>query len=639
MKILSYNKAGTLDACNDICVELPSYVLSYDESKPILNIDEDEYSIVTFKQDSEVAYNYLLNKMRFFVRYDYRLFTLSEPNRKSSRTLYEYPAVSHIPSVSQSLSLLLSKRFKTSLINKEEELESLVAEINKLSESNILYALIAYAEDSIARQHSYKEYNEAFAISFSNLLKRTYYAINNIEKFFNVSQNLLDIKNILRPFISHDPTKNSVFEDDLVIKKLIELLFVLETEHKSRSTTYRLISILENFNEDTSNPMYSFHIAECDKLPEMEFRMGYVGHKRIMITMSEAEFVSISRMHSEVPRLIDSISNVLKELNEDYLSEQIDEKRIKDILKNNVEAECREKNTYCENLPYTWRSFLMDTIKTLKQQVDKSFDKVTPQNSYDALLYDMYCKLASTNVDYWEFDKYLIEDLLYKLYQHPHDDQSHLFETMFKLNYIKSNVTRNASIPLTTIDSLGTIGKLDWSKMDYESESPEEAIKRVMLFIEPMLQEKKPSNRNGFIRTANELTLKKNPLAIKTIDEFKDRFRKVLCSENIKWEIMTNHPKGKQKGKGFRCGFNAMLLCNILGLLMQKEDRMKYPPIENNGSRLAQLLFTDRGVGTESYKNYIYKYDEYITSNNNKTRYSVLTQEMYVTILNIFTTV
>lgn len=635
MKIISYKENNIIDTCNDINIELPSYVLSYDDNHPFLNIDEDDYSILAYNQGTEVERKYLLSKLKFFVQYDYRLFTQSELHKEQSHLQTENLYKEDASAAYYSLSLLLSKKLKTALIDNNRTIDSLVEEINNLTETNILEALIYYTDHSITKRSSRLSGDEYFAVSFSNLIKRVYYAIKHLERCHGISLELAAISDMLYPFVSHNPVKTSVFANYSTFKKLVELLFLYEAEEKQRSGIYRLVSILESLHHSVHNTS-AFLISECADLPDLEFRMGYVGHKRIAIKMSETEYVAISRTPDSVQDLIDCISRILKNLYEDYLSESNNNKKTSELLKEKLEYEYRQDNIQNGDDLCPWNSYLIKMVRNLKNQVDTSRDKITPQSSYDSLLCDMYFKLKNTNTPYWKFDKHLIEDLLYKLYQHPHDDQSHLFDMMYMLNYTKDNAYKNTELSLTSINNLRSETEIDWSKMNYTSESPEEAIKRVMLFIQPMLKEKRPGIKGGFIKLASKIVLQRNPYAIESIEEFKDKFRKVLCSETIRWELMRNHPIGKQKGGGFRCGFNAMLLCNILGLLMDRNGPMKYRPIDDNGSGLANLLFVDRGVGTGSYKNYIYKYNEYITDENNRTSYSVLTQDMLDAILSIF---
>lgn len=635
MKIISYKENDIIDTCNDINIELPSYVVSYDENRPFVNIDEDDYSVLVYNQGTEVERKYLLNKLKLFVHYDFRLFTQLKSHKEQSHLQTENLHKEDVPAACESLSLLLSKKFKTALAENDKTIESWVEEINNLTETNIIEALFYYTEYSITKRMSRLPEKEYFAVSFSNLIKRVYYAIKHLERCHSISLELASISDMLYPFVSHNPVKSSVFANNSTFRKLVELLFLYEAEGKPRSGIYRLVSILESLHHSVHNTS-AFLITECTELPDIEFRIGYVGHKRTAIKMSEAEYVAISRTPDSVQELIVCISGILKNLYNNYLSEYNNGKRTSEILKEKLEYEYRQNNVQNVDDVCPWNSFLINMIRNLKNQVNTSRDKITPLNSYDSLLCDIYYKLKNTNILYWEFDKYLIEDLLYKLYQHPHDDQSHLFDMMYMFNYAKENANKNTELPLTSINNLRSESEIDWSKMDYTSESPEEAIKRVMLFIQPMLQEKRPGNRKGYIKIASKIVQQDNPHSIKSIGEFTEKFRKVLCSETVKWELMKNHPIGKQKSKGFHCGFNAMLLCNILGLLMDRNGPMKYRPIDDNGSGLANLLFVDRGVGTGSYKNYIYKYNEYIASGDYRTSHSVLTQDMEDTILKIF---
>ena len=83
MRINKYNHDNSLVSSKEIKVNLPNYILEFDDSHPIVNISENEYHLLKSKPRVRGGMffserDFLIEKLRFFIKYDYSLYLKSK---------------------------------------------------------------------------------------------------------------------------------------------------------------------------------------------------------------------------------------------------------------------------------------------------------------------------------------------------------------------------------------------------------------------------------------------------------------------------------------------------------------------------------------------------------------------------------
>lgn len=626
MRINKYNYDNSLVSSKEIKVNLPNYILEFDDSHPIVNVSENEYHLLKSKPkvkegNSFSERDFLIEKLRFFIKYDYSLYLKSK-----QQDIY---------------SIIASDIFVSDIEPPclPHDIES-VEDILKMAVDNEHYEDWNTSKQLLWTYYILSElglsWTTFYALNRNNLdliesLKRKYFKgsdkdeirfqlASRYRKFLQIchQQSVLCIfgafKNRINKTTKFIPSSyNSLlthlsFEDDEFVATISKLLY--ETKEKNRSNIYGVICANNTFVSLLSNPS-----------EELNFYVQRIVSPEYVCNITKNDVLDFSILQSPEEKACSrsECMGARKRIGE-----------IKNQLKKRYDSHVKEQNKYIEqqivNMFFdhhgsmagnrkAWKEFYISFRRQLRLGTDIA------QRGSSAYYYKFLLYNNDNPTGFFEFSDQFVNELLIVSEKLGSIRIDEVLDNIYALDYIKNNAGLIIDDKDSEIDDNFVV-----STVPIRCESVSEALDKIIEFLKPILKEKYLEKRwlnpkddeHLFENKFRQLFSEKKP---KETEKEEDRKAREFLSTNI----LINDPYEENKGQGFFQGFGIRLLCNIIGALTTNKEKTARVFKRRKADPIIRELCEKRKInGWGSYKNYITGYNT-LGSTNTKLYKEVIT--------------
>lgn len=512
MKICTYNECGEKHSETEYQIDVPDYVSMFLKDRVALNLSQDDIRIIEGNKSCKKIL--LVNKLRLIIKNDYENF-VEYVNSEKLLDIFDNNVFGNNDKLALSLSecfdnLKLLKSYTSMFMRNIEEFNKLESHISSINN-----------DDNATRK---------FNTAHKNLL-RTRSQLSELSNRIIVK--LREIKNISECKCEIEELDGSFSDDSFIvfIAKLINsnvhkrvfiysIMHSLEMIKKSKEFCDSPSQSQESISlHHTNTPLTSFVVKQEKRNDKIKWT----------IHLDNKEIISLI--------LLDNTSYVISELKDkletgynDYYREngENSEEFIRQSFVHYTK-DFNPSNKQLEDFYFYWINSLVDIYKLNEKTL----------YSIPIIHYIVLVKNDVIN-ELYRFHDVFVKDILSTSSQEISDiDFYDLYSKMFELNCIKKKLgITNYNNAIQT-----QIVKLDAEK---EATSKVDALNKILLFLEPILNDKYLKND-------------------KHKDKVKNLIKDIILSEAISDIIF------KKSHKGFKC-FYLKLVLNIIGFLFNQTD-------------------------------------------------------------------
>lgn len=463
MKITTYNPDGLVKKATTIDLQVPKYVIEYDEQHSFLNITSEEFEIINSKLNTFKRV-VLLHRLTAAVEHDYKNFLKAfnvevELFKDYESFMHNAESNPNIIAGDKVLSSILriygyrsrysnvikkqrNKFFSKETCTNEEFLiyinnveHQKTNERGNVESSNWINIIIYHAFKSalnVRLQIEPFDIETRFFISLQNLINRYYYSLRNMERTVSwMPDELKQQKYVLSAFVNKADTNNGFhFNESLFYIKVINALYYMKERH--RGQLYRMMSIVLNYHPSLTNEKHILNFCEKEipKTVETEYEIRFHdAHNNVVkqYSITDNEIINL-RLPSNIGQL--SIFQYLLQAIFDQYVEMYQDK-----WEGNVKTDANI--FFIKQKPYQedWNAFYNHEVEKYRPTNLSSSKYLEPQDCFFYLL----CDNIHPNKEL-KFTKDVIVDLIQLLIFRPCNSQEGLYECMFKMNYIKRHI-------------------------------------------------------------------------------------------------------------------------------------------------------------------------------------------------------
>lgn len=598
MRIEYFNSNNEMTSKKEYKTDIPKCVEKFIDTRPLVNINEKEYKLLKSKKN-KAKRSFLINKLKYYLKYDYSLFLQSEKCRELYELLSSTLRVGFDPDSFRSKNIVQQIIRRALLISNDYHyvINGEQLWINYATSESTLtwkqYYLQNYKNfsdptntgNTLSLTSHYQKIRITSANLYRSLLKICSTNTHDKRKKLSNSQKHLDAITSLLPSSYSSSLSPFSFDNENFISSVAIKLY--EIGEKKRSDLYGIIYTYNYYVTMITDPhVYGEQYIRRINSPEYVFVFTNINKSYIDIVLTSEEKASLRVNSKDANRMIQNVKELLATKYNEYVSNE--KTYIEQQIDNQIYNKLGISSKECKNKD--WKQFLL----FFKSDIERTIDLSMPGT--DPYLYNLLFSIHDTPNILFNFNDSFVKNLLEVCEELNGIRLNEIFDNIYALNYVKAKMTTRQS---RIVDD-------PFVKSDVEIiiETYPRVYKRIIDFLHPILNDEE-FIENLWLKKKGDRDFSKK-LKILIEEEKNDE-----SSNFIQKNIMINCPYNAETKKGFNQGFNIKLLCNIIGALTSRKGQNDRVFKYRKADPIIKKLCVSRGLsGTGSYKNYINGYKD-----------------------------